>query len=158
MAWRVLVPKIPTRQFLSVEDLNRIDMGGYAKAVSLYSGVDAFGGQDMSYQTSEGYRSKKFRGQFDLWHLAFDIPELADNFCKLGNLDAPRNSFPRKVYYFYGCRIVVEYFDENAIVDFTNTMEEDASIQGAIESFRRVLDGRFKVTQLNEYLVNVESL
>ena len=146
-----------TYQFLTAEDLNAIRTGGFARPVSLNNGVDIYCATDYSYQRFGNSFSRRFRKDFQVftWDMISD-DELSNEIFKIGSLDANgRGSVSRPVYYFFGARIVVEYFDENAIIDFTNMLDDDRDMEYSYNRFVSLFSGRFNVQQINEHLINV---
>lgn len=147
-----------TYRFLSAADWNAVQNTGQCRPYSLDYGVDMFGVNDDSYATFAGYRSKKFRQSFDLFALALDIEAMGDACYLIGRYEPERrNGVPRKVYYFFGVRIVCECFDVNAIIDFTNVLEEGATIERARAKFIEILSPLYDINQLNEYLIEVKN-
>lgn len=148
-----------TRNYLSGEELNRIQNGGYLSPISLNCGVDIYGGKDYSYTQFGGSFNRSFRKVFQILDYAlFDALDIWDDIFKIGELDRGRGGATRPVFFFYGVRVVVEYFDRNAILDFVSKIDESASIPHALEKCVDIYGRKYAVKILNEHLINIESL
>lgn len=148
----------PTWQYLSAESLAGIRNGDGAKPVTNNPGASVKGGYDYSYATYTGSRSIAFRSKFKLWEWGrwpVDSPYY-DNIFLMGRFDDGAKQ-ARHVYYFFGARCVVEYFDVNALVDFTGVIDKGADVQAAMRRFVECYsECGFHVTQYNDHLINVE--
>lgn len=135
---------------------NMIQNGGYMPGFSATIGVDILGGKDYSYRTYKGYARKTFREKFDLMDFDFVRKyELWDDVRFLGFLQE-KKSIPRPVFSFFGWRIVVEFFDENAIIDFTTCLDEKTALDVAKQRFLAIYSTNFDVKIINENLINVK--
>lgn len=147
-----------TYQYMSVEDLNRIQTGCFPNPVSSCFGTEIYGGKDYSYKTSQGTAPATFRKHFNIWNYALgNMDELGDDVFELGRLGSDNGSWIRPVYYFFGYRIVVEYFDTNAIVDFTGKIDDGAICEQAMRKFVQIFSKKFDVKIVNEHLINIKS-
>lgn len=145
-----------TRSFLSAEDINRLQTGQFASSVRPNNGVNVYGATDLSYQCYGNSFARSFRKQFGI--LSDKINNWDCAIQPLGKLYETPNSPSREVWYFYGWRIVVEFFDVNAIVDFTNAIDEDADLLNCQAQFLAMYSGDFAVKLLNDHLINVTTL
>ena len=152
----------PTCGFISIEDLNRIRNGLLPRAVSANNGVDVFGGTDYSYMNAQGTRSAAFRKKFPLYG-RFDFlskynpmrDEWLDNVYHCGYLDEPNSTVGRVAWYWYGYRMVIEFFDTNAIVDFTGPIDKGAILSYCFGQFLVVFGKQYDVKVINEHLLSV---
>ena len=152
----------PTANFISREDLNRICTGGFARGISLNFGFENSGGYD-SYQNANGCRPKTFRQCFpmykrsDLWErYDFDRDVWLEDVFYMGLLHENNNlNTGRPVWSWFGYRIVIEYFDDNAIVDFTGPIDKDANLSYAFGKFLVVFAKQFDIKVLNDHLLNI---
>lgn len=147
-----------TWRFLSQTDINRVRNGMLALPRSCNIGDNVKFANDLSYQVMGAGRSAVFRKQFDIYRDSFDIEDIGDNCYRLGIFHDKSADAGRPVFYWFGVRIVVECFDVNAIIDFTNTMEEGASIEHAQNKFVELYGNRYNVVILNEHLIEVSTL
>ena len=141
----------PTINYLSNEAINRVMNGAYPAPVSTYNGSGkVFGGTDYTYKPNRG----SFRKQFDLWNEMLRIDDLSDNCYKIGSL---LDNLGKKieVYSFFGYRITVDVFDENAVIDFSKPIENDSVLEYAIGKFLVHFGKRFKIQIVNEHLLNM---
>ena len=152
----------PTWRYISIEDLNRIRTGDFAGFVSNNNGVDVRGGFDYSYMKAQGTRPATFRktfpmyGKFDLLgQYDFDRHEWLNDVYYCGILDEPGTNVGRPVWYWFGYRIVIEFFDNNAVVDFTGPIDEDANLAYAFGKFLVVFGKKYEIKVVNDHLLNI---
>lgn len=148
----------PTCNFVGSENLNRIMTGGFANPVSCYNGADVYGATDYSYGVVGYHGSKAFRHKFRMFDWE-DVPDESyyDNVFKLGQFFEYKGSAPLNVWYFYGARIIVECFDENAVIDFVGEAEDGANMAYAFGKFLVIFSQKYDVSVINEHLINVKS-
>lgn len=147
-----------TYQFVSMEDLNRLQTGGFCNPVSNGCSHDVYGAKDYSYKTRQGTAPASFRYRFKVWD--WDMignDEMGDEVFSLGHLQSEGGAWVRPVYYFFGYRIVVEYFDTNAIIDFTGKLEDGAILAHAMRKFVQLYSKDYNVEIINEHLINVSA-
>lgn len=145
-----------TREYISASARNRIDTGCYPAPVSCNCGVNVFRGTDYSYKQFGGSPSRIFRQKFNLSDWGFiDRFDLYDDLIPLGRLDIGNGIVGRTVFWFMGWRIVVEYFDTNAIVDFTNRIDGDMEKAEAMEHFVKRFSTQYSVSVLTENIINI---
>lgn len=145
-----------TRQYIGAGAQNMIDNGYYMNPVTCNLGVDVIGGTDYSYTQWAGSPSRIFRKKFNLSDWGFiDRFDLYDDLIPLGRLDTGVGRVPRYVYWYLGWRIVVEYFDTNAIVDFTNRIDDDMEKAEAMECFVKRFSTHYSVSVLTENIINI---
>ena len=149
----------PTINFLSIEDTNRIRTGGYARPITLNYGVSLYGGHDDSYGVINGcreYRTQKFRQIFEML-TGDDIDNGKDiDIYQRGVLD--NRAFGRPVWSVFGYRVVLEFFDTNALADFTGKIEDGAILDQCRRMLIKHLSGRYQVREINEHLLNIQAL
>ena len=138
-----------TRNYIGIGGRNLIDNGCYLNPISLNIGCDQFGGSP----------SRVFRQKFAIYDYGFISKyDLWDDMFILGKLDNGVGLVPRYVFWFLGWRIVVEYFDTNALVDFTNQIDNDFNLLDAMECFVKRFSKDFAVSIMTENIINVTEL
>lgn len=148
-----------TKNYIGIGGRNLIDNGCYLNPISLNIGCNVFGGTDYSYASSCGYKSKVFRQKFDLCDFGFISKyDLWNDMFLLGKLDNGIGLVPRYVFWFLGWRIVVEYFDTNALVDFTNQIDNDFNLLDVMERFVKRFSNDYAVSIMTENIINVTEL
>lgn len=147
-----------TKNYIGVGCRNLIDNGCYPAPVSCNNGVGVIGGYDYSYTVFGGVPSRAYRKNFDPldYHILEDN-DLWDSIFLIGRCFYDGCTM-RVAIFFFGWRIVIEYFDVNAIVDFTNEIEPGMSLDKAIERFIKIYSCYFSVKILNEHLLNITAL
>lgn len=135
---------------------NMVQNRGFLPGVSLNTGYDIYGGKDYSYKTAQGTSPRAFRKCFEVVENGgFSGSDYEDEVFKIGELGEGCGIVRRPVYYFFGWRIVVEYFDVNAVVDFMEKMDEWAApAEYVMKRFQSIFSG-FEVKIINEHLINV---
>ncbi len=132
-----------TCNYLSLSQSASIRNGGYAcNPIEQYEVRQAI---DYTFMRNRGSIRKKLKPLMEY------NPDI-DCF-KLGALDY-HTTKSRFVYFFYGYRIVVEFFDENAIVDFTGPLEEGAEREPARDKFLQIFRD-FKCSKIGEFLIDI---
>lgn len=148
-----------TREYIGASAQNLIDNGCYPNPVTCSFGVDVIGGTDYSYTQWGGSPSRIFRQKFNLSAWEFiDRFDLYDDLIPLGRLDTGVGRVPRYVYWYLGWRIVVEYFDTNALVDFMNQIDNDFDLIEAMKRFVKRFSNDFAVSIMTENIINVTLL
>lgn len=145
-----------TKNYIGVGCRNLIDNGCYPAPVTCNIGTNVYCANNGSYQVFGNGFARNFRLKFQIINRETMDDELMDELFFIGNLGS--GNVPRKVYYFYGWRIIVEWFDTNAIIDFSKCLDETYSLEYAIKNFIRVYGREFSVERLNNFLLNVKSL
>ncbi len=146
-----------TREYIGATAQNLINNRMFPEPVSCNCGVDVYGGTDYSYSVS-GIPSGAYRKTFDPldWEFIRDNDLLNDVF-KIGKFFVD-GCTKRIALFFFGWRIVIEYFDVNAVVDFTNEIEPGMPLNTAVEKFCKIYSRKYECRILNEHLVNIKSL
>lgn len=129
----------PTCNYLSMAQANAMQNGGYpAQAIESF---EVFKGIDYSFVRNRGsIRSKilpRIRWNPDVECFRLGVYDLS-----------------RAAYYFYGFRVVIEFFDENAILDWTGPLDEGASLEFAVKKWVRLFP-ELKCEMLNDFLMDV---
>jgi len=144
-----------TIEYIGASAQNLIQNGGYPAGISCNCGVDVFGGTDYSYSQFGGVPSKAFRKVFNPLDYQIIPEDLWDCIFKIGGLDRGCGVIQRPVLWFMGWRVVIEYFDVNAVVDFTGKIDDDApTCDEAMRHFCDVYSG-FDTRVVNEHLINI---
>ncbi len=136
-----------------------IENGYYLTPISLNIGCDVKCGIDYSYTQFGGSPSRTFRQKFNLQDYGFISKyDLWDDMFLLGKLDNGVGRVPRYVFWFLGWRIIVEFFDTNALVDFTNQIDNDFDLIEAMKRFVKRFSNDFAVSIMTENIINVTEL
>ena len=145
-----------TINYICLGDRNLIDNGCYPNPISLNTGCNVLGGTDYSYTTFGSVPSRVFRQKFAIFDYGFISKyDLWDDMFMLGKLDNGIGRCPRYVFWFLGWRIVVEYFDTNALVDFTNQIDNDFDLLEAMNRFVKRFSNDFAVHIMTENIINI---
>lgn len=148
-----------TKNYIGIGGRNLIDNGCYLNPISLNIGCDILGGTDYSYTQFGGSPSRVFRQKFAIYDYGFISKyDLWDDMFILGKLDNGVGLVPRYVFWFLGWRIVVEYFDTNALVDFTNQIDNDFNLLDVMERFVKRFSNDYAVSIMTENIINVTEL
>lgn len=143
-----------TKNYIGVGGRNLIDNGCYLNPISLNMGCNVLGGTDYSYTAFGGFPSRVFRQKFAIFDDVFISKyDLWDDMFMIGKLEIGRCS--RYVFWFLGWRIVVEYFDTNALVDFTNQIDSDFGLLEVMNRFVKMFSNDFAVSIMTENIINV---
>lgn len=144
-----------TSGYIDGESANRIQNGGYHRAVTTCSGVNVYGGTDYSYsvhQNGKQFVSRAFRSQFEMlnnrdYEMGYDSDIIP---IAIRRADIA-------VWCFFGVRVRIEFFDENAIVDFVDNIFPDANKQYAIGKFLVKYSKGYDLAILNDHLIDVRA-
>ena len=139
----------PTANYLSVESLNRIMNRQFPAGVSLNFGEGVKNGIDFTYKPNRG----SFRKLFSLWDEALRADFDMDCY-RMGYMREQTNKLI-ECFVFYGYKITVDYFDENAIIDFVSPVYKDAVLEYSFGQFLVLFSRRFKIKVINEHLLNM---
>lgn len=127
---------------------NAIQNGGYLPGASCDMGSDVYKGIDYTYVNKASFKKKWLR-----WYE--DAIKWEDD----GNDVFPITRNWQSVFqtwFIFGYRATIEFFDENAIVDFLAPMDEPVEINAAVNRFLTLRDCPFKIERLSKNLVNIE--
>lgn len=145
-----------TFNYIGASCQNLVRNGCYMLPVSSNIGCDIYCGTDYSYTQFGGVPSRIFRKKFNIMDFDFvDKFDLYDCLISLGRLESGIGRVPLYVFWFNGWRIVVEFFDKNAVVDFTNQIDNEQSRDDVMNYFVKKFGSHYKVTIINEHLINV---
>lgn len=137
---------LPSSYYVSATTANAIGTGGLARPVSLGESFEPKFATDYSYRPS-------WRMSRKWWAWWRDTLRWSEE----GNDIFPFSMNWQKTYqawYAYGWRVMIEFFDTNAIADFTAHTEGDADIEKAVRSFMGV-EGPFACERLSDNLINI---
>lgn len=139
----------PTCNYIGTENLNRIMNRCFPGGVSAYNGREVFGGTDYTYKPNRG----SFRKLFSLWDEMMNT-DLGDDCYRIGSLYENLNK-KIEVYCFYGYKITVDYFDENAVIDFVEPVFKDSILEYAFGKFLVAFSYRYQIEIVNNHLLNM---
>ena len=127
---------------------NAIQNGGYLPGTSCDMGSDVYKGIDYTYVNKASFKKKWYRWYEEtiMWE-----DDGNDMFFVTRNR---QSTF--QVWFIFGYRATIEFFDENAIVDFLEPMDEPVEINAAVNRFLTLRDCPFKIERLSKNLVNIE--
>ena len=155
MGWSVMKSTAApgsTMNYLSLTDRNCVENGVFPGGITAYNGCNIYEGKDYSYTTAR-FDGVPFRKQ---WRILADDEYDADlDVFKIGELTASRGK-RIEVYCYFGYRVQIEFFRENAIADFTDALEEGARLLDATEKFIALYSRRYDTRRLNEFLINIK--
>ena len=140
----------PTCNYIGLENINKIMNRCFPDGVSAYNGAEVFGGTDYTYKPNRGSMRKRFKMLTEK-----DYERGYDN--DVYKISSQYDILEKRIdtWVFYGWVIAIEFFDENAVVDFLRPAFKDANRSYSFGKFLVRYSRRYDVSVLNEHLINV---
>lgn len=138
-----------TCNFLSLEQANALQNGMFPG--NQISTFEVFGATDYTYKPNRGsfrttWKAQEGDGRFGM----------NDDFFRLGQYDMQQGGrFLKFAYYFFGYRITMDFYDENAIVDFCWPIDEGVALDDVFKRFLDTYSGRYVCKPIGNHLIDI---
>ena len=137
-----------TSEYIGIGGRNMIQNGGYLPPVSQNNNYIVGQGVDYTYVPKDSFRNHFYR-----WYE--DVIAFGDKSDDMFRIQRPWQPL-FQVWYMFGFRVYIEFFDVNAIIDFVNPADDDVPIEQSIRKALAVLRTGFKAERLSNNLINIE--
>ena len=140
----------PTEQYITRTTANALQNGGLARPVRLGESFVVEHGIDYTYRNVWSFARKWLRW----WSDNLAASDFGNDLFRV-----TRNwQLTYQAWYVFGWRCMIEFFDDNAILDFITPYETEsaASVDRTIRALRSIPGIPFQFTKLSDNLVNIE--